>query len=329
MTSSTNTSKKVESSWLYIFTGAASGLLADSIMHPIDTIRARLQVEKVGQVQYRGTFHALNSIIKKEGVSYLYKGFPIVATATIPAHALYFFGYEYSKSKLLQSPLGDGVISHFTSGFIADALGSLVWVPMDIIKQRLQVQTNTMKLNPNQTYYKGSFHAASVIMREEGVRGFYRGFWPALATYGPLVGIYFSVYEKSKRTISSLLNYGPNDKLPVVFQLSAGFFAGSVSAAVTCPLDVIKTRIQVQRGTESQVYKGFFDALKTIYREEGFKAFSKGMGARILWIAPGNAITIASYKYPEYLHMKKCIWIIPTTAILIPYDDFVYIRKEN
>ncbi|KAF2077064.1 hypothetical protein CYY_001631 [Polysphondylium violaceum] len=288
---------------LYILTGATSGLLADSIMHPIDTIRARLQIEKVGQTQYRGTFHALQSIIKNEGVAYLYKGMPIVATATVPAHALYFFGYEYSK-KMLEDKMGPkwgtGTIAHFTSGFVADALGSLIWVPMDIIKQRLQVQQNTQKLYPNQTYYKGSFHAAQVILKEEGVMGLYRGFVPALMTYGPLVGIYFSVYEKTKSFITKSLHYEKQDYLPVIYQLSSGFFAGTVAAAVTCPLDVVKTRIQVQRGTEERVYKGLFDGFKTILKEEGPRAFVKGMSSRILWIAPGNALTIASYEQLKY-----------------------------
>lgn len=36
---------KKESSLLYILTGATSGLLADSIMHPVDTVRARVQIE--------------------------------------------------------------------------------------------------------------------------------------------------------------------------------------------------------------------------------------------------------------------------------------------
>ncbi|KAK5576067.1 hypothetical protein RB653_007205 [Dictyostelium firmibasis] len=295
---------KKESSLLYILTGATSGLLADSIMHPIDTVRARVQIEKVGQSQYKGTFSALNQIIKNEGVSYLYKGFPIVATATVPAHALYFLGYEYSKQWVTErygKRWGDSTITHFSAGFVADALGSLIWVPMDIIKQRLQVQTNTQKLNPNQTYYKGSFHAGKVILQEEGIRGLYRGFMPALATYGPFVGIYFSVYEKCKSTISTFLSKEKNDYLPIPYQLGSGFFAGAFAAAVTCPLDVIKTRIQVQRTTEKQIYNGMWDSFKTILKEEGPKAFVKGMGARIWWIAPGNALTIASYEQLKYL----------------------------
>ncbi|KYQ93210.1 hypothetical protein DLAC_11640 [Tieghemostelium lacteum] len=312
----TNETTEIKKGLSITLVGAISGLVADSIMHPIDTIRARLQVEKVGKSQYNGTFHAMNMILKNEGVKYLYKGFPIVATATVPAHALYFYGYEESK-RILSSTFpqwGSGSLGHFISGFVADAFGSLVWVPMDIIKQRLQVQTNTQKLNPNQTLYKGSFHAANVIFKEEGIKGFYRGFWPALLTFGPYVGIYFTVYEKSKSLLSKYyfgeqytLKNQPT--LPIYYQLCSGFFAGSVGAGLTCPLDVIKTRIQVQRKSDTQQYKGIYDAAKTILREEGYQAFIKGMGARIMWIAPGSALTIAACMYilfyTLFLYLKR------------------------
>eukprot|EP01133_Synstelium_polycarpum_P002336 gene2336-2650_t len=263
-------------------------------MHPVDTIRARMQVERVGSAQYRSTAHAFRSIIQKEGVSYLYKGFPIVVTATIPAHALYFFGYEFSKRQL--APLvGDGPLNHFVSGLVADVAGAMIWTPMDIVKQRLQVQSLALHANPTHTFYKGSFHAARTIVREEGVRGLYKGFWPSLATFGPLIGIYFATYEKTKKMVSGALGIQDVRQLPVQYQLSSGFFAGSVAAAVTCPLDVIKTRIQVSRANE-RTYNGIVDGFKKILKEEGPRAFVKGMGARILWIAPGNAITIASYE---------------------------------
>lgn len=59
-------------------------------------------------------------------------------TLTIPAHALYFTGYESSK-RFLGRHLGEGSVTNFLSGFWADVMGSLIWTPMDVIKQRLQV----------------------------------------------------------------------------------------------------------------------------------------------------------------------------------------------
>jgi len=73
--------------------------------------------------------------------------------------------------------------------------------------------------------------------------------------------------------------------------------SGGLAAAITCPLDVIKTRLQVQRSTAKNKYKNAFDAAHRIITEEGFQAFTKGLVARVLWIAPGCAITIAFYEH--------------------------------
>jgi len=77
----------------------------------------------------------------------------------------------------------------------------------------------------------------------------------------------------------------------------SGFVAGAVGAAITCPLDVVKTRMQVRAAGDTTGYKTTAQAFKTILTQEGPKTFFKGLSARILWIAPGTAITIAACKF--------------------------------
>lgn len=59
-------------------------------------------------------------------------------------------------------------------------------------------------------------------------------------------------------------------------------------------MDVIKTRLQVQNSMEVGRYKNAIDAFSRILKEEGPRAFTKGIGTRVLWITPGTAITIAA-----------------------------------
>eukprot|EP00026_Physarum_polycephalum_P012012 Phypoly_transcript_12275.p1 GENE.Phypoly_transcript_12275~~Phypoly_transcript_12275.p1 ORF type:complete len:193 (+),score=4.62 Phypoly_transcript_12275:535-1113(+) len=188
---------------------------------------------------------------------------------------------------------------------MADLCGALVWTPMDIIKQRLQVQRSTGVEGVKEATlkYKGSFHALRTILKEDGVLGLYRGFFTALATYGPLVGIYFSMYEQLKFTIADLRRSSVQE-LPFYYHIASGASAGAFAAAVTCPLDVVKTRIQVLSRDNPQGYRNAFQAVRTIIQEEGLKGFRKGIGARILWIAPGNAITISAYEQCKRLYLS-------------------------
>jgi len=61
--------------------------------------------------------------------------------------------------------------------------------------------------------------------------------------------------------------------------------------------------------TNPENYRNAFQAIKTIFREEGIKGFKKGIGARIMWIAPGTAITISSYEQCKkfYLHLQESL----------------------
>jgi len=286
------------SATFHLLCGAGAGLLSDMVVHPVDTCRTRLQVQRghasSGALFYKNTVDAFAKIVQLEGAKALYKGFAIVTTFTVPAHALYFWGYETAKRTLRPSvPLEEkGPLVHFASGIFADIMGSFVWVPQDVVKQRLQVQKTSLKAAASETFkYKGTLHCISTIIKEEGFFALWTGFLPALAVYCPFVGIYFVIYEQSKLIFCRIRGCTSGDALPFPYHLVGGATAGAIAAALTSPLDIIKTRIQV--GSD---YKGPLDAAQRILKEEGPRAFVKGIGARVLWIAPATAITMAAYE---------------------------------
>lgn len=261
--------------------------MADAVVHPIDTTRVRLQLEssKISQSASR-TF--LN-IIQSEGVKALYKGFSAVAAGTIPGHALYFYGYEKSKKVLqdhLQIKPEKKFIIHFISGIIADVYGSLSWTPMDVIKQRLQAQIKGQE-GINRVRYSGSMDAVKTILKEDGFKGLFKGYWTGIAVYGPFCAFYFTIYEEMKRLLQI---YFQREQLPFLTYLVASGIAGSFSAAITCPLDVIKTRVQVNSGTTN--YRNAFQVFNDIRKNEGTKSFFKGWKPRCLWVGGGTATTM-------------------------------------
>jgi hypothetical protein len=148
------------------------------------------------------------------------------------------------------------VLVHLTAGFVADVFGSLAWTPMDVVKQRVQVARTASSMSAansssNSTSYTSSYHACRLILREDGVRGLYRGFGAGLATYGPYVSLYFALYEQWKaafqreqRLLFGMLDnpYCGSTDLPFWVYLTGAASAAAVSAVLTCPLDVLKTR---------------------------------------------------------------------------------------
>jgi len=151
------------------------------------------------------------------------------------------------------------------------------------VKQKLQVESRRAET------LKDSRNALRVIYRNEGVRGLYRGYFITLSVFAPFSMIYFVVYEKLKEIFGHT---------PASFLVSATI-SGAIAATATCPLDVVKTRIQVQSkdSPANFTYKGIPDAFYTIAKKEGLGAFSKGLLARVLLVAPSTAVNLFLFEY--------------------------------
>lgn len=100
---------------------------------------------------------------------------------------------------------------------------------MDIIKQRLQVG---IARNLSQ--------AAQDIYKANGTPGFYRGFQMTMFREIPFACIQFPLYEQFK-----LRFVERNSKFASLQASLCGMVAGGIAAAITTPLDVMKTRIML------------------------------------------------------------------------------------
>lgn len=78
----------------------------------------------------------------------------------------------------------------------------------------------------------------------------------------------------------------------------SGMFAAACAVLATQPQDVIKTRLQTQGSlpASEQRYKGIVDAAQQIARQEGPRAFFKGLMPRMLYLLPASALTFSLYE---------------------------------
>jgi solute carrier family 25 2-oxodicarboxylate transporter 21 len=85
--------------------------------------------------------------------------------------------------------------------------------------------------------------------------------------------------------------------LPFVYQFAAGAVAGVSEILVMYPLDVLKTRIQLQTGPPVpgvDHYNGMFDCFRKIVKNEGASRLYRGISAPILMEAPKRATKFAA-----------------------------------
>ena len=78
----------------------------------------------------------------------------------------------------------------------AEAVACILFVPVDVIKERRQVQS-TLKAYE----YKSDFDAIKQISRTEGVRGLYKAYAATVLSFGPFSALYFMFFEHAKGLI--------------------------------------------------------------------------------------------------------------------------------
>ncbi|XP_041827510.1 mitochondrial 2-oxodicarboxylate carrier [Melanotaenia boesemani] len=93
-------------------------------------------------------------------------------------------------------------------------------------------------------------------------------------------------------------------------QIIAGGSAGLVEICLMHPLDVVKTRFQIQRGaTDPTSYKSLGDCFRTISRNEGIFGFYKGILPPILAETPKRAV-----KFFTFEQYKKLLNLTPLSS---------------
>ncbi|KAF7476061.1 solute carrier family 25 member 3 isoform X1 [Marmota monax] len=154
-------------------------------------------------------------------------------------------------------------------GIISCGTTHTALVPLDLVKCRMQVDPQK---------YKGIFNGFSVTLKEDGVRGLAKGWAPTFIGYSMQGLCKFGFYEVFKVLYSNMLGeenaYLWRTSLYLAASASAEFFADIALA----PMEATKVRIQTQPGYANTLR----DAAPKMYKEEGLKAFYKGVAP--LWM---------------------------------------------
>ncbi|BAT94348.1 probable S-adenosylmethionine carrier 2, chloroplastic isoform X1 [Vigna umbellata] len=239
--------------------GGVAGVMVETALYPIDTIKTRLQVARDG-----------GKIVLKG----LYSGLSGNLVGVLPASAIFIGVYEPTKQQLLQSlPENLSAVAHFAAGAIGGIASSIVRVPTEVVKQRMQIGQ-----------FRSAPDAVRLIVSNEGFKGLYAGYGSFLLRDLPFDAIELCIYEQLRIGYKLAAKRDPNDPENAML----GAVAGAITGAVTTPLDVVKTRLMVQ-GSQNH-YKGISDCVRTIVKEEGTHALFKGIGPRVLWIGVGGSI---------------------------------------
>ncbi|GAV87400.1 Mito_carr domain-containing protein [Cephalotus follicularis] len=286
-----------------LFTGVTIAL------YPVSVVKTRLQVASKETAE-RNAGSVIRGILKKDGVSGLYRGFGTVITGAIPARIIFLTALETTKVAALKtlepfvsSEPTQAAIANGIAGMTASIFSAAVFVPVDVISQKLMVQGYS-----GHAKYNGGLDVVRQVIKSDGIRGLYRGFGLSVMTYSPSSAVWWASYGSSQRVIWRIFGHDsdPEEVPPsqwriMLVQAGGGITAGAAASCITTPLDTIKTRLQVM-GHENR--PSARQIVTKLIADDGWKGLYRGLGPRFFSMSAWGTSMILAYEYLKRLCAK-------------------------
>lgn len=223
---------------------------------------------------------------------------------TIPYTAVQFMTLQHCKKLAADHGLAAHPSTSFISGAMAGAAGTIASYPFDLLRTTLAAQGEPK-------VYAGMLEAAQGIIKDNGVKGLYRGMGITVLEIMPYAALQFGLYDvfntmadKARRKRRGAAQREQRLPPSALQSFTCGLAAGTLAKLGTHPLDVVKKRFQVAGLRRSARYgervsasmaASFLLCLKSIAQKEGLSGFYKGAMPSLLKAAPSAAVTFACY----------------------------------
>ncbi|KAI1083952.1 putative dicarboxylate carrier protein [Whalleya microplaca] len=259
------------------FGGTASSLAA-CVTHPLDLVKVRLQLRS-GDAP-KNTIGTFLHILRSDGPTGLYNGLTASLLRQMTYSTVRFGVYEDLKRRYTPEgtkpslPLLIG-LSTF-SGFLGGISGNAA----DVTNVRMQQDAALPAAQ--RRGYKHGLDGMFRMLREEGVRSWFRGVWPNSTRAALMNASQLATYDSFKVL---LMTYTPlGDTTTTHF--ASSFLAGFVATTVCSPVDVIKSRVM-----STSHEQGLVSFLSEIYAKEGVSWMFKGWVPAFLRLGPQTICT--------------------------------------
>jgi solute carrier family 25, member 33/36 len=285
-----------------LISGGAAGTVASCITNPLEVIKTRLQASAsttASATRATGALQIARQIMRTDGVSGFFRGLPPTLLGIIPSRSAYF--YAYSRCKAFLDPvLPEGSPPNaLISGFVAGAVGNTITNPIWMVRTRMQLEADAAV---GQIAYKGYIDVIGTIFKQEGIKGFYRGLQASY--WGCTEGaIQFILYEQFKTKMLRRKNQHLRAAgLPETTELTNTIYFWSAAAAkmiasmATYPHEVARTRLREQSRMGIFKYRGMWQTIRTVAKEEGRKGLYGGMGVHLMKVVPNSALMFLTYE---------------------------------
>ncbi|KAL8291113.1 hypothetical protein RB601_004131 [Gaeumannomyces tritici] len=322
-------------SWSHFVAGGMGGMTAAALTAPLDVLKTRLQSDfyqqqvrqhRVAVGSFGGgvagplrlmrhhlgeTFAILGAVYQQEGPRALFKGLGPNLVGVVPARSIQFFTYGNTK-QLLTTHVNHGReagwVIHLVSAIAAGVVTSTATNPIWLIKTRLQLDRSTALRSGaglESRKYRNSLDCVRQVLRDEGVRGMYKGMSASYLGVSELT-LHWLFYEQMKgalarrdaRLVASGRERTAWDKVvDWTGNIAAAGTAKLLAAVPTYPHEVARTRLrQAPMADGRPKYTGLVQCFRTVWLEEGAAGLWGGLTPHLLRTVPSAAVMFGMYE---------------------------------
>jgi len=256
--------------------GLLAGVASDVPLHPIDTIKTRLQAQ--------------DGFKKSGGFRGLWAGVSTVVLRSAPCSAIFFVGYEQVRHGIeVRVPAARGTpLCDATAGAIANLLACVVRTPCEVLKQRMQAPEGTRLAKEQPSM---SQHLRSIL--HEGTRGCFAGLSGLLSREMAFAVVQMPVFEFLKHELQQRDQWRSRG----VVGTAAGGMAGALAGALTTPLDAAKTRMML--ASHQTKKHSLSTVLRDLHAEAGLSGLFRGVVPRTLYIGVSSALWLGAFEWSK------------------------------
>ncbi|XP_022723829.1 mitochondrial carrier protein MTM1-like isoform X2 [Durio zibethinus] len=249
--------------------------------------------------------------VVKEGFSRLWRGTNAGLALAVPTVGIYLPCYDMFRNWMegftAQQMPGATPYVPLVAGSLARSLACVTCYPIELARTRMQAfkEAQIGKKPPGVlstllgvlSNVKGTNSQSSLL----GYRILWTGMGAQLARDVPFSGICWSTLEPIRRRLLGFMGEESNVATVLGANFSAGFVAGSLAAAATCPLDVAKTRRQIEKDPARALRMTTRQTLMEVWRDGGMRGLFTGVGPRVGRAGPSVGIVVSFYEVVKYV----------------------------
>lgn len=253
-----------------------------------------------------------SDIYREESPRALFKGLGPTLVGVVPARSINFYTYGNGK-QIIANHFNNGqenTYVHLSAAAIAGIVTGTATNPIWVVKTRLQLSASNHKDMAGQRVIGSSWNTIKFIMREGGIRGFYKGL--SASYLGVTEGtIQWVLYERLKKLTANAEGKGGAQEW--LGMLGSAGTAKCVASLITYPHEVrivlsgmsasilnssqvLRTRLRQPSVNGVLKYTGLVQTLRLVIAEEGARSLYGGLSAHLMRVVPNAAVMYSIYE---------------------------------